>query len=118
MQRVTKKMLDDWMYEAGEDFIDYHTHLINGVTISAFMAGHRKRIARPLWEAMNESGRTWCIQDTLHLYSDLFTTVDDDGNCDYKGEELFYKDFVKAINTTTVSRRRVLDALAGVEDED
>lgn len=110
MKRLTKQMLDDWMYEHGEDFIDYHGSDINGITISAFMAGHRKRIARALWKGMNADKR-WSIQDTLHLYDEIFTAYDDKGNCDYKGEELFYQDLVRALNTTEHTRQKILDIL-------
>ena len=121
MQRVTIQMIKDWSQEAGEDFIDYHEHILNGVTLSSFMAGHRKKIARPLWKEMNETiskKSRYSIQQTLEIYEELFTTTDETGFCDYKGEELFYEDFVRVINTTEGSRKRVLDALLGVGEEE
>lgn len=116
MELITKDMIDNYHYVAGEDFIDQTEHLFNGTTLSSFMAGMRQQIAPALWVEMNETRdnkRTYSVQQTLGLYEDIFGYEE--------GTELFYEDLVVALNTTTVSRKRALKVLKfedNEEDED
>lgn len=106
MQLVTKEMIDNYHVEMGEDFIDQTEHLYNGVTLSAFMAGMKPQIAPKLWEKMNEEmdkKSRYSIQQTLEIYEDEFGYEE--------GTELFYEDFVIAINTTVKSREVALGKL-------
>lgn len=103
-KEITIDMINSYHCDHGEDFIDQNEHLFNGVTLSSFMAGLRPELAPLLWEKMNKVvGRRFSIQEMQEIYEDEFGYNDE--------EQTFYKDFIKALNTTTVSKERALKIL-------
>lgn len=106
MSRITMEMIDNYHQEVGEDFIDQNEHLINGEHISCIMVGHNPSIATRVFEEMtthNKSKLRYSIQDTMEIYRELYPSDQLD--------EIFYKQFIWAVNLTEHTKNRLIKIL-------
>lgn len=110
MKDITVNEIIEWEHEHGECFIYQNEHEFNGVSVSCFMIGRNPILSEPFWEVLNENKFDMSVQNTLELYEEHegYSNNQEDPNY-YRTK--FYEDFLACINTTSVSKQRVIDIL-------
>lgn len=115
---ITKDMLDNWHMEHGEDFVDYHESMFNGLICFGFFLAKFPERAKEMVENFNEVythpivGGKYSVQDL----QGLFQTTDDGGE---EEDTLFYPTLIEYMNLCSDKKKQeYIKALLDEEEEE
>lgn len=97
--KITKKMIDIYHKNQGEDFVDYNSALFNPQVLTGFFLAKRPNLANKITKAFNENINKlfgFTVQDLQEVF------IDDDND--------FYEVLVEYINLASESLRQQVAA--------